>query len=174
VLPPAGRHPAARLSSAVGGMARWLEGENHPDLSQITWTIAPTGGLAGVVNGLAPAEEVRAAFTAWQHALGVKNVREAAIRDTGVTSLSGWASHGTVRVGLAAHVFGPVPDDGPAEGSPSGDEPTPAKGASAAGGVRTPRVDSRGIGPTTRPGQLQARPPSGTQQPEAPRPTQSY
>lgn len=85
--------------------------DSHPDLPQIVWTIGPTGGLTGQVNGLAPAKEVRATFSAWQHALRLEGVREAPIMDTGVTALSGQAYHGTVQVGLIARVFGPLPDD---------------------------------------------------------------
>jgi hypothetical protein len=94
---------------AVRALADILDA--HPDLPQIAWTIGPTGALAGQVNGLAPAEEVRAAFTAWQHALGLENVREVPIRDSGVTSLSGRGYHGAVHVAILARVFGPFPDD---------------------------------------------------------------
>lgn len=44
-------------------------------------------------------------------ALGLENVREVPIRDTGVISLSGKVYNGTVHVALLARVFGPFPDD---------------------------------------------------------------
>lgn len=71
----------------------------HPDLPQIVWTVGPTGGLTGQVGGLAPAEEVSATFAAWQRPLGLESLREAPIRDTGVTALSGQAYHGIVAPG---------------------------------------------------------------------------
>lgn len=48
----------------------------HPGLPLITWTVGPAGGvLAGQVTGLA-AGRARAAFTAWQQALGLDDVTE--------------------------------------------------------------------------------------------------
>jgi hypothetical protein len=58
----------------------------HPELPAITWTLSCTGGLAGQVNGIGiPPEEARATFTTWRQALRLDNVKEAPIRDTGVT-----------------------------------------------------------------------------------------
>ena len=42
----------------------------NPDLACIGWTVGPAGSvLAGHVNGLAPAAQVRAVFDSWRHAL---------------------------------------------------------------------------------------------------------
>jgi hypothetical protein len=55
------------------------------DLPLITWTVAAGGGvLAGRVNGLAPAGQVRAALAAWREALALADYRE-------------WTGGGTVR-----------------------------------------------------------------------------
>jgi hypothetical protein len=44
----------------------------HPDLPCIAWTVAPAGPvLAGHVNGLAPADQVRQVFHSWRAALGL-------------------------------------------------------------------------------------------------------
>ena len=59
--------------------------------------------------------ESRAAFTAWQHAPGIAQVKETAIGDAGVVSLTGVAYRGTVRVELVARAYNPLHDAGTAE-----------------------------------------------------------
>lgn len=48
-----------------------------PGLPCISWTVGPAGSvLAGQVSGLAPAAQVREAFSAWQAALALGGHRE--------------------------------------------------------------------------------------------------
>jgi hypothetical protein len=83
-----------------------------PGLPAITWTVSWLGRVTGEVFGLGmPPEQARAIFTAWQQALRLENVKETPIRDTGIVSLSGRTYRGTVRVGLTARAYYPLPDD---------------------------------------------------------------
>ncbi len=155
---------------AVRALAEILDA--HPDLPQIAWHVGPTGSLAGQVNGLAPAEEVRATFTAWRRALRLENVREVPIRDTGITSLSGKVYYGTVHVAILARVFGPLPDDVEPAGSPeAGAERRPDDHAD-----RTPRsqpvAGQRRSASATQPDHRQAGPLIPPRTPEGPQPTQ--
>jgi len=127
----------------------------HPDLPQVTWTIGPTGLLTGLVNSLAPAEEVRATFAAWQCVLRLEGVREAPVRDSGVTSLSGHGYHGTVRVGLTARIYGPLPDDDKGVGESA---PRPDDHVHRAVGRQPPAAGERRNASATRPGRGQAGP----------------
>jgi hypothetical protein len=154
---------------AVRALADILDA--HPDLPQIAWTIGPTGALAGQVNGLAPAGEVRATFTAWQHALRLENVSEVPIRGTGVTSLSGKVYNCTVHVAILARVFGPFPDDEPARTPEGGAEHGPVDHPG-----RTPRnqpaVGQRRSTSATQPDHRQTGPLIPPRFPEGPQPTQ--
>jgi hypothetical protein len=146
----------------------------NPGLPAITWIVG-TGTLAGQVNGVAPEEDVREAFTGWQAALRLETVREVPNTSTGVTHLSGHGRHRDVSVSLTARVYDSMPgEEDPAQAPTASNAVQQAKGATARGGTRTPRAGRPGIRPTTPPGQLQARPPSGSQQRQAPRPAQSY
>jgi hypothetical protein len=156
---------------AVRALAAILDA--HAELPAITWTLTAAGGLAGQVNGIGvPPEEARETFTAWRQALRLDSVKEAPIRDTGVISLSGHGYHGTVRIGLIAHVYHPLPDDAaPAvEASPVKD---PEQGARVhpARGSRDAATDNRATAPATRPGRLQAGPLIPPRQPPGPQPT---
>jgi hypothetical protein len=155
---------------AVRALADILDA--HPDLPPIAWTIGPTGSLAGQVNGLAPAEEVRATFTAWQRALCLENVREVPIRDTGITSLSGKAYHGTIHVAILARVFGPFPDDEPAgtPGAGAGHRPDDPAGRLHRSGL--PAVDQRRSTPARQPDHRLAVPLIPPRPSEGPQPTQ--
>ena len=60
---------------AAAELARILEG--HPELPCIAWTVGPASSvLIGQVSGLAPAPQVRQAFTAWRQALGLGECSE--------------------------------------------------------------------------------------------------
>ncbi len=74
------------------------------DLPLITWTVAAGGGvLAGQVNGLAPARQVRAAHAAWREALALADYREWA--GGGTVRLHACGRRGEVRVRISATVF---------------------------------------------------------------------
>jgi hypothetical protein len=154
--------------------ARALAGnlDAHPDLPQITWTVGPTGSLSGHVNGLAPAEQVRATFTAWQRALRLESVSEVPIRDTGVISLSGQVYCGTVRVALLARVYDPLPEDEEPAATPAqGPAPRPDDHVHHAPGGRPRAVGQRGSGPEARPGRSQAGPLISPRSPDGPHAT---
>ncbi len=60
---------------AAAELARILDA--HPELPAIAWTVGPAGCvLAGRVSGLAPAQQVRVVFAAWQAALALEAGRE--------------------------------------------------------------------------------------------------
>jgi hypothetical protein len=78
----------------------------HPDLPRIAWTAGPAGSvLVGHVNGLAPAAQVREAFTAWRRALGLQEDPGQQMSG-GTTWLHAAARRGLVKVRLTATVFG--------------------------------------------------------------------
>lgn len=71
----------------------------------IAWTVGPAGPvLAGRVNGLAPAAQVRETFSAWQAALALGEYRERRL-DGGTTWLHAAARRHQVKVRLTATVF---------------------------------------------------------------------
>jgi hypothetical protein len=84
----------------------------NPDLPCIGWTVSPAGlVLAGHVNGLAPAAQVRAVFDSWRHALVLEDYREN--RGGGGTAfLHAAARRNQVKVRLTATVFGDEPEAG--------------------------------------------------------------
>jgi hypothetical protein len=146
----------------------------HPDLPAITWTVSWLGGVTGEVFGLGiPPEQVRATFTAWQQALRLEHVKETPIRDTGIVSLSGRTYRGTVRVGLTAHAYYPLPDDqAPAE-TPTAAADVAQQPGSHARPVWESRepTGARGTTPVTRPDRLQPRPVIPPRQSGGPHPT---
>jgi hypothetical protein len=78
----------------------------HPGLPCISWTVGPAGAvLAGPVNGLAPAAQVREAFTAWRLALALQE-HPARQLSGGAARLHAAARRGLVKVRLTATVFG--------------------------------------------------------------------
>jgi hypothetical protein len=78
----------------------------HPDLPRIAWTVGPAGSvLAGQVNGLAPAAQVREVFTAWRLALALAEDPGQQMSG-GTTWLHAAACRGLVKVRLTATVFG--------------------------------------------------------------------
>ena len=89
---------------AAGELARILDA--HPELPAIAWTVGPAGSvLAGRVNGLAPAAQVRETFSAWHAALALEESREHQLGG-GTTWLRAAARRRDVRVRLTATVFG--------------------------------------------------------------------
>jgi hypothetical protein len=88
---------------AAGELARILDA--HPGLPAIAWTVGPAGCvLAGRVNGLAPAGQVRDVFDAWRAALALGEHREDQLGG-GTTWLHAAARRHQVRVRLTATVF---------------------------------------------------------------------
>ncbi len=76
-----------------------------PGLPCIAWTVGPAGlVLAGLVNGLAPAAQARATFSAWQPALARGEHRERRLGG-GATRLHAAARRHQVKVRLTATVF---------------------------------------------------------------------
>ncbi len=74
-------------------------------LPAIAWTVGPAGSvLAGRVNGLAPAGQVRAVFAAWRAALALEENRERPGGE-GTVLLHASARRGGVRVRVTATVF---------------------------------------------------------------------
>lgn len=119
--------------------------DEHPDLPAINWTISRTGGIAGGIDTLALAPEVRATFTAWQQALGLDDVTaEYADRGGKVSWLRARAVHGGVSVSVQAHLFTEDPGTEPAE--------RPAQRTVARPAPARPH-DLRPPGPVIRPGQ---------------------
>jgi len=93
------RQAAAELAAVLDG---------HGDLPCIAWTVGPAGSvLAGQVNGLAPAAQVRAAFGAWQSALVLEDYREHQMSG-GTMRLHAAARRHQVKVRLTATVFDDV------------------------------------------------------------------
>jgi hypothetical protein len=79
--------------------------EDCAGLPCIAWTVGPAGLLlAGRVNGLAPAAQVRATFSAWQAALALGEHRELHLGG-GTTRLHAAARRDQVKVRLTATVF---------------------------------------------------------------------
>jgi hypothetical protein len=71
----------------------------HPGLPLIAWAVGPAGGsLAGMVHGAG----ARAAFTAWQRALGLGDVLEVPAGDGAAVWLRARAQRGGVRVTVTA------------------------------------------------------------------------
>jgi hypothetical protein len=71
----------------------------HPGLPLISWAVGPAGSsLAGRVPGAG----ARAAFTAWQQALGLDDVLEVPIGDGSAVWLRARARRGGVRVTVTA------------------------------------------------------------------------
>ena len=97
------RRAAAELGSVL---------HRNPDLPCIGWTVGPAGPvLAGHVNGLAPAAQVRAVFDSWRHALVLEDYREH--RGGGGTAfLHAAARRNQVKIRLSATVFGDEPEAG--------------------------------------------------------------
>ena len=76
----------------------------HPGLPAIAWTVSPAGCvLAGRVNGLAPAGQVRDVSDAWRTALALEEYREHQLGG-GATWLHAAARRDLVRVRLTAAV----------------------------------------------------------------------
>jgi hypothetical protein len=79
--------------------------DSRRGLPLISWTVTATGGvLAGNVNGLAPAGQVRAAHAAWREALALKDYREWP-GGGGTVLLHASGRRGEVRVRISATVF---------------------------------------------------------------------
>ena len=94
---------------AAGELARILDA--HPGLPAIAWTVGPAGCvLAGRVNGLARAGQVRDVFDAWRAALALEEHREQQLGG-GTTWLHAAARRHQVRVRLTATVFAGEEDD---------------------------------------------------------------
>lgn len=96
-----------RAAAELGSVLR-----QNPDLACIGWTVGPAGlVLAGHVNGLVPAAQVRAVFDSWCHALVLQDYRER--RGGGGTAfLHAAARRNQVTIGLTATVFGDEPEAG--------------------------------------------------------------
>ncbi len=78
----------------------------HPGLPCISWTVGPSGPvLAGQVSGLAPAAQVREAFTAWRLALALEEDPGQQLSG-GAAWLHAAARRGLVKVRLTATLFG--------------------------------------------------------------------
>lgn len=77
----------------------------HRDLPMIAWTVGPAGAtLTGHVNGLGPAQEVRASFDAWRAALMICEHTDTR-SGPGVAHLRAVTRRNRVHVGLTATVF---------------------------------------------------------------------
>ena len=80
-------------------------------LPPIAWTVRQAGCvLAGHVNGLAPAGQVRAAFGAWRAALALEDLREQP-GGGGTVFLRAAARRSGVKVRITATVFSAGHDD---------------------------------------------------------------
>jgi hypothetical protein len=169
--PLAGPEPASSPLAARAEQWNWqrqaaraLAGilDAHPGMPPATWTITAAGYLTANINGLdMPASEVRAAYTAWHHALDLGQVTEEPIHGTGITSLSSRGTHGTVPLALITRTYPPAPDDG----EPAGQQPEPhatnattAQHASRARQAGFPAARQQLSAPTNQPGDPQARP----------------
>lgn len=88
---------------AVGELAAILAA--HRDLPVIAWTVAAAGcTVAGQVNGLAPAGQVRATFAGWRAALGLHDGVGEYVGGAGSVYLQAMADRNRVRVRLTATV----------------------------------------------------------------------
>jgi hypothetical protein len=94
---------------AVGELAAILTA--HRDLPAIAWTVTSAGcTLAGHVNALASAGQVRATYASWSEALGLdETAGERAGGGGGPVYLQAMADRHQVRVRLAATVFDDEP-----------------------------------------------------------------
>lgn len=102
------------VTIAWGEQARWQRQaaaelgrilDAHWQLPPIAWTVGPAGCvLAGQVNGLAPAGQVRATFSAWQAALTLEQDREQP-GGAGMVFLHAASRRGGVKVRITATVF---------------------------------------------------------------------
>jgi hypothetical protein len=82
----------------------------HRDLPAIAWTVAPAGcTVAGQVNGLAPAGQVRATFASWRAALGLQEAVWQCAAGGGTAYLQAMADRHRVRIRLTATVFDDEP-----------------------------------------------------------------
>jgi len=81
--------------------------DTHRDLPVIAWTVGPAGStLAGHVDGLAPAGQVRAVFGSWRAALGLDDaVVGEHVTGAGTVYLHAMADRHRVCVRLTATVF---------------------------------------------------------------------
>jgi hypothetical protein len=94
---------------AAGELAAILDA--HPGLPAIAWTAGPAGCvLAGRVNGLARAGQVRDVSGAWRAALALAEYRGHQLGG-GTTWLHAAARRHQVRAGLTAAVFAGEEDD---------------------------------------------------------------
>ena len=94
-MPGSGGAPDARSRAAGANRSRRRHRSRQPAGSV----------LAGQVNGLAPAAQVRATFGAWQSALVLEDYREHPMSGAAMR-LHAAARCGEVTVGLTATVFG--------------------------------------------------------------------
>jgi len=76
----------------------------HPGLPLIAWAVGQSGGsLAGRIAGPVPGDGTRAAFTAWQQALGLEDVLEVPAAGGGsAVWLRASARRGNVRITVTA------------------------------------------------------------------------
>ncbi|MGH3198590.1 MAG: hypothetical protein ACRDNT_22330 [Streptosporangiaceae bacterium] len=96
-----------RAAAELGSILR-----QNPDLPCTGWTVGPAGPvLAGHVNGLAPAGQVRAVSGTWRHALVLEDYRERQ-GGGGTASLHAAARRNRVQIRLTATVFGDEPGAG--------------------------------------------------------------
>jgi hypothetical protein len=88
---------------AVGELTAILAA--HRDLPAIAWTVAPAGcTLAGHVNTLVSAGQVRATFAGWSQALGLDETAGEHAGGGGTVYLQAMADRHQVRVRLTATV----------------------------------------------------------------------
>ena len=87
---------------AVGELAAILAA--HPGLPLLAWSVGAAGGsLSGRIAGPVPGVGARAAFTAWQQALGLEDVLEVpAVGGGSAVWLRASARRGSVRVAVSA------------------------------------------------------------------------
>ena len=94
---------------AAGELAAILDA--HPGLAAIAWTVGPAGCvLAGRVNGLARAGQVRDVSGVWRAALALEEYREHQLGG-GTTWLHAATRRHQARVRLTAAVFAGEEDD---------------------------------------------------------------
>ena len=90
---------------AVRELASILDG--HPGLPLIAWAVGQSGGiLSGRIAGPVPGVGTRAAFTAWQQALGLEDVLEVPADGGCAVWLRATARRGSVRVTVTAVAAG--------------------------------------------------------------------
>jgi hypothetical protein len=78
----------------------------HPGLPLIAWAVGQSGGvLSGRIAGPVPGAGPRAAFTAWQQALGLQDVLEVPAADGRAAAwLRATTRRGSVRITVTAMV----------------------------------------------------------------------